>query len=73
MKFWVCGAEQRLRTLVSKFAIPVGLEVTGADFVDFSCSADVGEIEFIWANADDGAYIQLVLHIETSYVDLIVP
>lgn len=73
MEFWVCGAEQRLGTLVSKFAIPVGLEISSADFVDFSCSTDVGEVEFIGANPNDGACIQLVLDIETFYVHLIVP
>lgn len=74
MKTRVCRAEQRLGTLVSKFAIPVRLEVSGTDLVDFSCSTDVGEVQFIGTNANDGAYIQfLVLYIETPYVDWIVP
>lgn len=73
MEFRVCGAEQRLGTLVSKFSIPVGLEIAGADFVDFSCSADVGEVEFIWADADNGAYIQSVLYIQILVDILIVP
>lgn len=57
MKAWVGCAEQRLGTLVSKFAIPVGLQIARADFVDFSCCADVGEVEFVGTDADDGAYI----------------
>jgi hypothetical protein len=41
--------------------------------VDFSCSADVGEVEFIWADADNGAYIQSVLYIQILVDILIVP
>lgn len=56
MELRVGCAEEGFGALESKFPVPARFEIARPDFVNFSCCADIGEIELIGTDSDDRSY-----------------